>query len=71
MAGPDRQKFTAGVVLILIGLGFFLVQRLETVGNEVVMLIIGSAFLVGYFYQKACRAPGGPASRLLLPAGPC
>lgn len=53
MARPDRQRFTAGVVLVLIGLGFFLVQRLETVGHEVVMLIIGAAFLVAYFYQKS------------------
>ncbi|MFQ5350092.1 MAG: hypothetical protein ACE5EG_06600 [Thermoanaerobaculia bacterium] len=36
-------------------------QRLEAVGTEVVMLIIGSAFLVGYFYQKAYG--------LLIPAG--
>ena len=61
MPKPDRQKFTAGVILILFGLGFYLVQRLEAVGTEVVMLIIGSAFLVGYFYQKAYG--------LLIPAG--
>lgn len=61
MAKPDRQKFTAGIVLVLLGLGFFLVQRLEAIGNEVVMLIIGTAFLVAYFYQKAYG--------LLIPAG--
>jgi len=61
MTKPDRQKFTAGVVLVLIGLGFFLVQRLEAVGSEIVMLIIGAAFLVAYFYQKAYG--------LLIPAG--
>jgi hypothetical protein len=61
MAKPDRQKFTAGVVLVLIGVGFYLVQRLETIGNEVIMLIIGAAFLVAYFYQKAYG--------LLIPAG--
>jgi hypothetical protein len=61
MTKPDRQKFTAGVVLVLIGLGFFLVQRLETIGNEIIMLIIGAAFLVAYFYQKAYG--------LLIPAG--
>ena len=61
MTRPDRQKFTAGVVLVLIGLGFFLVQRLESIGNEVIMLIIGAAFLVAYFYQKAYG--------LLVPAG--
>ena len=53
MAKPDRQRFIAGVVLVLIGLGFYLVQQLETVGTEVVMLIIGAAFLVAYFYQRA------------------
>ena len=53
MAKPDRQKFIAGIVLVLIGLGFYLVQQLEAVGTEVVMLIIGAAFLVAYFYQKA------------------
>ena len=61
MAKPDRQKFIAGVVLVLVGLGFYLVQRLEAVGTEVVMLIIGAAFLVAYFYQKAYS--------LLVPAG--
>ncbi len=61
MARPDRQKFTAGVVLVLLGLGFYLVQRLDAIGNEVIMLIIGSAFLVAYFYQKAYG--------LLIPAG--
>jgi hypothetical protein len=61
MTKPDRQKFTAGVVLVLFGLGFYLVQRLETIGNEVIMLIIGAAFLVAYFYQKAYG--------LLIPAG--
>ena len=61
MAKPDRQKFTAGVVLVLFGLGFYLVQRLDAIGNEMVMLIIGAAFLVAYFYQKAYG--------LLIPAG--
>ena len=61
MAKPDRQKFTAGIVLVLFGLGFFLVQRLDAIGNEVVMLIIGAAFLVAYLFQKAYG--------LLVPAG--
>lgn len=61
MTKPDRQKFTAGVVLVLFGLGFYLVQRLDAIGNEVIMLIIGSAFLIAYFYQKAYG--------LLIPAG--
>ncbi len=61
MAKPDRQKFTAGMVLVLFGLGFFLVQRLDAIGNEVIMLIIGAAFLVAYFFQKAYG--------LLVPAG--
>ena len=61
MARPDRQKFTAGVVLVLFGLGFYLWQRLDVIGNEVILLIIGSAFLVAYFYQKAYG--------LLIPAG--
>ena len=61
MAKPDRQKFTAGIVLILFGIGFYLVQRLDAIGHEAIMLIIGSAFLVAYFYQKAYG--------LLIPAG--
>ncbi len=61
MAKPDRQKFTAGVVLVLFGLGFYLVQRLDAIGNSMIMLIIGAAFLVAYFYQKAYG--------LLIPAG--
>lgn len=61
MPRPDRQKFIAGVVLVLVGLGFYLVQRFEAIGSEVIMLIIGGAFLVAYFYQKAYS--------LLVPAG--
>ena len=53
MIKPDRQKFVAGVVLVLIGLGFYLNQQLKAIGSEVIMLMIGSAFLIGYFYQKA------------------
>lgn len=61
MTQPDRQKLTAGIVLVLFGLGFFLVQRLDTIGHEVITLIIGAAFLVAYFFQKAYG--------LLVPAG--
>ena len=53
MAKPDRQKFIAGVVLVLFGLGFYMAQKLDALGSEVIMLIIGTAFLVAYFYQKA------------------
>ena len=61
MIKPDKQKFTAGVVLVLFGLGFYMARKLDAVGSEVIMLIIGAAFLVGYFYQKA--------HALLIPAG--
>ena len=61
MIKPDKQKFTAGVVLVLFGLGFYMARQLDAVGSEVIMLIIGAAFLVGYFYQKAYA--------LLIPAG--
>ena len=53
MTKPDRQKFIAGVVLVLFGLGFYMAQKLDAIGSEVIMLIIGAAFLVAYFYQKS------------------
>lgn len=53
MTRPDRQKFIAGVVLVLFGLGFYMAQKLDAIGSEVIMLIIGAAFLVAYFYQKS------------------
>ncbi len=53
MAKPDRQKFIAGIILVLFGLGFYMAQKLDAIGSEVIMLIIGTAFLVAYFYQKA------------------
>ncbi len=61
MVKPDRQKFIAGVVLVLFGLGFYMAQKLDAIGSEVIMLIIGAAFLVAYFYQKS--------NGLLIPAG--
>ena len=61
MAKPDRQKFIAGVVLVLVGLGVYLNQQLQAIGSEIILLVIGAAFLVAYFYQKAYT--------LLVPAG--
>lgn len=51
----------AGLVLIAVGLGLFLLDRFEGIGDEAILLVIGSAFLIGYFVQKRYG--------LLIPAG--
>lgn len=53
MSQPNRQRLTTGLVLVLLGLGFFLLQRVEGLGDEVVLLLIGAAFLIGYFFQRS------------------
>ena len=52
MVHQDRRKY-AGFALIVVGLGLFGLQFLEGLGDAVVMFVIGSAFLVGYFARRA------------------
>lgn len=52
MGESKRGRLTAGLILIVIGLGFFLIERYEGIGEEAVLLIIGAAFLVGYFVRQ-------------------
>lgn len=46
------SQMSAGLILIAIGLGLYAIDRVEGIGPEAVMLIIGIAFLVGYFVRK-------------------
>ena len=50
----DRRKksLSAGLILIAIGLGLYAIDRIEGFGEEAVLLIIGSAFLIAYFVRK-------------------
>lgn len=61
MSDRKRRRMHAGLVLIAVGLGLFLLDRFEGIGDEAILLVIGSAFLIGYFVQKRYG--------LLIPAG--
>lgn len=52
MSDQKKRRLNAGLILIVIGLGLFAMDRMEGIGAEVVLLIIGAAFLVAYFLQK-------------------
>lgn len=52
MSDEKKRRFNAGLILIVIGVGLFAMDRMEGIGAEVVLLIIGAAFLVAYFMQK-------------------
>jgi len=50
----DRRSrgVTAGLILIAIGLGLYAIDRMEGIGEEALLMIIGSAFLIAYFVRK-------------------
>jgi len=52
MSDRKSRRISAGLILIVIGLGLYLIDRVEGIGEEAVLLIIGSAFLVAYFVRK-------------------
>ena len=52
METKQRQRMVAGLVLIGLGTGFFLLQRLDRIGFSALFLLIGGAFLTAYFYAK-------------------
>lgn len=61
MSESKRRRMTVGLILIVVGLGLYLLDRMRGIDEGAVLLIIGSAFLVAYLLQK--RYP------LLIPAG--
>lgn len=60
MSNLKSRRMSAGLILIAIGLGLYLIERVEGIGEEAVLLIIGAAFLIAYFVRKN--------SGLLIPA---
>lgn len=52
MSEQKSRRMSAGLILIAIGLGLYLIDRVEGIGEEAVLLIIGSAFLIAYFVRR-------------------
>lgn len=52
MSDRKSSQVSAGLILIAIGLGLYVIDRVEGIGPEAVMLIIGAAFLIAYFVRK-------------------
>lgn len=61
MAELEKRRITAGAVLIAVGLALYALERMEGLGGEVVLAVLGLAFLVGYLWRRAYP--------LLVPAG--
>lgn len=61
MAELETRRMTAGAVLIAVGLAFYALQRVEGLGGEIVLAVLGLAFLAGYLWRRAYP--------LLVPAG--
>ena len=41
MSDPKSRRMSAGLILIAVGLGLYLIDRVEGVGEEAVLLMIG------------------------------
>ena len=52
MGDLRRRRIGAGIVLIVVGVGLYLQQHYTRIGDEAVLLILGAAFLGGYFYKR-------------------
>lgn len=52
MSDRKTRRMSAGLILIVVGLGLYAIDRMEGIGEEAVLLIIGAAFLVAYFVRK-------------------
>lgn len=52
MSAPNKRKLNAGIILIAVGVGLYLLERTKGIGQEVVFLVIGGVFLISYFIQK-------------------
>ena len=52
MSERKNRRMNAGLILIAVGLGLYLIDRVEGIGEEAVLLIIGTAFLIAYFVRK-------------------
>ena len=48
-----RRRVVAGAILIVVGIGLLLLQLFQGFGEWIVLMIIGAAFLVGYFLRRS------------------
>ena len=52
MKSARSRRITAGVTLIGLGLGLYVFQRFEGMGEAAVFVVIGAAFLAAYLYNR-------------------
>lgn len=52
MSDRKSSQVSAGLILITLGLGLYAIDRVEGIGPESLMLVIGAAFLIAYFVRK-------------------
>lgn len=48
-----RRRVVAGAILIIVGIGLILLQVFQGFGEWIVLLLIGAAFLAGYFLRRS------------------
>ncbi len=53
MSERRRRRLTVGSVLIVLGLGFFYLQRFEGLGGAAILLFVGAVFLAAYLFRRA------------------
>ncbi|MBV7326870.1 hypothetical protein KFU94_01145 [Chloroflexi bacterium TSY] len=61
MESRKEGKFTAGVILTAVGIGFLALQFLEGFGEAIIFFLIGGAFIASYLYTRVygLLIPGG------------
>jgi hypothetical protein len=52
MEAHKRQRITAGLVLIGLGLALFAMNKVGNIGPWAIFFVVGGAFLAAYFYQR-------------------
>ena len=52
MGDLRQRRIGAGLVLIVVGLSLYFQERYMHIGDEAVLLILGAAFLGGFFYKR-------------------
>lgn len=52
MSTTRRQRVTAGIALIVLGLGLYWLHRVEGIGEAAVFFLVGGAFLAAYLYNR-------------------
>ncbi len=53
MSDRRRRRTTVGAILIVLGLGFFYLQRYEGLGGAAILLFVGTIFLAAYLFRRA------------------